>query len=551
MLYRRSFQKYWIYPKFRASFPLLREKLTLVVGDMASFKLSGTIGAKGQNKPNDMLLFTAMLAANGYSVKVSNKLGGDAKTALQKAQIKFGKLKRPTFIIEPKNDPTFKGLLPAYEKSANSLAKQKFAKIDFKGGGNSEQWMTEAQYNDLRKKVVQRVQKIAKIYRSQFLFHKQIVQEYDDIEKARQGLMKAFTHVATMKAGNVKPPNVTLMKKTGDLVDALFKEANAGSLAKFAQTLPNVEKLMPRFLDDVQRFLKDFSGSAGSVANILKVTSTVAFGIVGAMAVPVLVAAGSVSTVAAATVAAGGGVKVVESASNELGRYSAGEKMSVSGSLKNIAIDGMVGALCGGIASKFPTGFVDKAANSMGSNLANLVGKKVSSSTAAALAKKYLVEASSEAVKETATQAIELAGKSIKNKKMPTQKDAEEAMKNVAYKFVSAGFLKSTKKFEAKLAYSGKDMLTSKILPDAFSRAGKNIKVPDVMRAKIIKNVTSKLLEDFTKVGYDQGVQAMANNKSPEDAASVAASKAASSSKIKARADALILAEMKKAKLVK
>ncbi|MBC7156023.1 MAG: peptidoglycan-binding protein, partial [Rhodobacteraceae bacterium] len=324
-----------------------------------------------RNNSEDVELVRKALVANGYkSLPVNGKVDGGLLKAIAAFQKKTG-FKNPDQVVDP-GSRTWKALAPALEKMLAEEAKAEkipMRKIKWKG---KEYLLTEKDYQAMRLDIFKRLDRYMKSLIASNKLNQKTFNEYIETAQIKRGLMDAVTNAIIMSWRDVKFPSGTLAGRSAAATKQLERAIASKDLKLLQTALPEAEKAINEFSTDVLRFLKDFTGSAQSVATVLNVTSAVAFGIVGVMAAPVLVTATGM-TAASAAVVSGAGVAVVQSTSQELGKHAAGQKVTVFESVKAVALDGAVGVLTAGLGNKIPVKWADE----LGAALAPKVAAKV------------------------------------------------------------------------------------------------------------------------------------------------------------------------------
>lgn len=118
-------------------------------------------------------------------------------------------------------------------------------------------------------------------------------EHYLDVAQMKDGVLNAVAQVIIIKAGSVKMPNNKLCLKSISASGKLERAIMTGDLKLINDALPEAEKAINAFSNDLLRFLKEFTGSAQTTATVLMVSSAACFAVVGALATPVLVTAGA------------------------------------------------------------------------------------------------------------------------------------------------------------------------------------------------------------------------------------------------------------------
>lgn len=362
------------------------------------------------------------------------------------------------------------------------------------------------EYDQLVQQVFNRLNSYMKSLIATNTQNQKTVQEYAERAQIRNGLFDAATQAIIVRAGSVKYPNPALAQASMKSCVNLGRAMGSQDLKLLKVALPQAEKAVNAFQADVMRFLNEFTGSAGTVATVLQVTSATCFAVVGALAAPILVTAGAGATTA--TVVAGGGVSFLSSAANELGSVASGQKVTAMEAAKNIGVDTAIGVLTAGIGAKIPLGFVEKMAKGLAPKLAAKV-PGIAASQLEPFIVKFLQGTGEETIKSAIGEAVNVIGKIAKSGKAPTKADFEEAVMKVLATALTAGMLKNLASFQKKWAMTSRDTLEGQVFPDVLKglMKGKN-EVPPVLRAKLWSDVWGKVSEEASKAGMGQVLDA-------------------------------------------
>jgi hypothetical protein len=500
-------------------------------------------GPKVANKPADVTTVQEMLRASGYNVPVTGKINAGLLKAIANAQTKQAKMKNPDQVVDP-DGKTFKSLIPAYKKHLAELAKQKLLKVRYKG---KDIFVTEAEHKKIVNTIAAKADIYAKRYRRQHKFNESVFKEYNDTAMIKNGLGDAIMQGVIITFNRVKMIDVGILIKSSRAVTDLEMAVRKKDLAAIETTMPLAAKELNAFAREVDRFLKRFIGAGETTVAVLEVTKFACFAVVGAVAAPVVVGATGVSA-ATAAIASGAGVSVLESAATELGKHAIGQKLTVWQSIKNVGIDGTIGAATAGIGKKIPVKFVDDIAGKISGKVASKVGA-LSSEAAKNLVKTYLKEGMGGGLKEALVQSVKIVGNSAKKGKLPTEKEFKDAFSEIALSAIVAGPLKDLKKVEAKFAMKSQKLLSNQLVPDAFEKMMKRNTIGKVEKAAIIKNVTSKLNGKITKIGVNAAFEKATGTETPDKMISQAELDIRQSKAIQAMIDKAIRDELKKMKI--
>lgn len=479
-------------------------------------KLAGPVGKAGRkenpvtNKADDIRTVRSMLRANGINVPEEGGADAGLVKGIMAAQTKAG-FKSPDGIIDP-GGRVFAFLLPKFEKvlkEAAAAEKQKMMKVKFRG---KDYELLPKDYDKLVDEVIDNLSGYIKAVLSSHRVNLEIYEGYLDTAMLKDGYLNAISQAIILTAGSVNMPDNRLATNSISAAGKLERAFSSRSLAQLETALPEAERAINAFSADVMRFLKAFTRSAQTTGTVLQVTSAAGFAVVGALAAPVLITAGASAAGAAAI--SGAGVGVLSAASNELGRHASGQNVTVWESVKNVVVDGTIGAATGGIASKLPLGFVEK----MAKGVAPAIAAKVPGFTAQQLTPvitQFLTGTGQETIKTAVSEAVGLLGKMIKSGKTPTEKDFDEAVQKVLMTALTAGLLKNLGTFQKKWAFEARHTVEEGILPDVVKTFLKGKKVPSVIMAKMQAEIWNKVAEEATKGGLSVGLEMMGGTDDP------------------------------------
>lgn len=473
-------------------------------------------GAPVKNAPADVETLRLALRANGLMVAEGQKVDAGLLKAIDAAQKKAG-IKTSDSVVDP-GGRTWKFLAPKYEAAEKAAAKVPLYKVTYR---NKECTLTQKQLDALRAEVFGNLERYMNSLLASHKTNMRIYQDYLDTARLKDGYLNAVAQVIIIRAGSVTMPD---NRKATDAIAAaggLNRAIISKDLEKLDVALPEAEKAINAFSADVSRFLKEFTGSAQTTADVLSVTSAVCFGVVGALATPVLVTGLGVSALSA-TLAAGGGVAVLQSASQELGKHASGQKVTLFDSVKAVVVDGTIGVATAGIASKLPLGFV----NTMAKRVAPSVAQKLAGVGVAEVEKllvKYLTTTGQEVIKSACGEALALLGKTLKTGKPPTEKDLEDAVQKILVTLLTAGIGARLGSFQKKWAMDNRKLLEGKIFPDVLSRIAKSNELPNVIKAKVWSDVMAKVSDELMKTGTSKMIDQIKGDETADRMSQIAA----------------------------
>lgn len=455
-------------------------------------------GKPVKNKPADVLLLRQMLAANGIGpLGDSTTMDPGLLKAIGVFQKKIG-FKKPDKVVDP-GGKTAKALKPKYQKLKREEAKIVMVEVTYRG---KKLMLTPKDHEKMVKDVFKKLENYMKSLISNHKNSLKTYQSYLDTAMMKDGVLNAVAQAIIISAGSVKMPNSKIVGRSIKSSGALERAISSKDLVLLDVALPEAEAAVNAFNAEIQRFLKDFTGSAQTTAMVLGVTSATCFAVVGALAGPALVAGAGLSAAEAAA-ASGAGVGILKSASEELGKHASGQKVTVWESVQSIVVDGTIGGLTGGIASKIPLGFCDK----MGKALAPKLASKVPFMATKELEKfiaNYLAGAGQESIKSAIGEALKLCGVMMKKGRVPTEKEFDAAVEAVLYSLILGGLVKNLGSFQKKWTYKNKEILTGTILPDRFAKLAKNNEIPKTLQAKLWADVMNKVGDESLKAGYHE-----------------------------------------------
>lgn len=447
--------------------------------------LKGSVGEGGKNDPGDVKQLRTMLKARGFNVPDGDKVDAGLLKAIVNVKAKAGD-KSGGKLVEP-GSAVVKFLTTKPRKAYQVTYKNRTVEV------------SEADYKAVREDIFKRLERYIDSLISTTKLNSDITLDYERRAEASNGLLDAATQFIIIKAGRVTMPRKDLrmaaLKATGELA-----RAKSGRDLKLLHTaLPAAERAINAFSADVQRFLKEFTGTAGNFATALEITSATCFAIVGAMAAPVLVGATGMSA-AAATTAAGGGVAFLQSASKELGAVASGEKFDAWTSAKNIGLDTTVGLITAGLGNKIPMGKLQVIAGKVAKPLAAQFGVSAVAMEAF-LIKFFQSTGGQEAVKTAFGEAVTMVGNMVKTGKVPDGKAFEDAATKVLISLLTAGVLKNFEGFTKKWAMESRTVLQKRLLPDIMKKLLKKNDLPPVLTAKLHADLWNALGKQIVETG--------------------------------------------------
>lgn len=501
-------------------------------------------GKKVQNKPADVIRVREMLEANKIGpLGTSGKMDAGLLKAIEKYQKKIG-IKKPDGVIDP-GQRTFSAALTKYYKKLKEEAKQPRVRVKFRG---KDIECTQKEFEAVKKDVIANLMPYMKSLISMHKFAVEAHQDYLDTAMLKDGVLNAVAQVIIIKGGGVKEVRIKYVLDSIKAAGALERAISTKDLKLIDKALPPAEKAINALNAELQRFLKEFTGSAETTIVVCSVTSAVSFAIVGALAAPVLVTGAGLSAGSAA-IASGAGVGILQSASQEIGRHASGAKGATAwSSVKSIVIDGTIGGLTGGIGSKIPLGWCDDAAKAIAPRFASqvpfLAGKQLEKYIA-----NYLAGSGQEVIKGALGEAVKILGASLKSGKAPTQKDFDKALQNILYQALLGGVVKNLGSFQKKWAYKNKAILQGKILPARWAKLAKGNDIPNTLKAKMWADVMNKVTDEGLKVGFGAVISGTTGSENEAKLTKTAEDALKKDKKIEKLIDAEIERAMKKYKV--
>lgn len=524
---------------------------------MATPKLKAPVGQsprKGEgdpvrNNPGDVELVRKMLKANGFNVPQNSKVDAGLIKAINHMQKKAG-IKNPDGVIDP-GKRTVKAMLPKFETALKDEAKGATEEkpipmkaVKWKG---KELLLIEKDYQLVKADIFKQLDRYIKSLISNHKFNLQTYQEYLDTAQLKDGIMSAVAHTMIMTWGGVKYPKQSVVSRSIKATGALERAVMSKSLEQLDTALPEAEKAINAFSAETQRFLKDYIGSGEDVTTGLMVGSAVAFGVVGVMAGPALVAATGM-TATKAVLVSGASVSILQSASHELGKHASGQKVTLWGSVKAVAIDGTIGLATAGIGNKIPVKYIQGLCKGLAPRLASKVPYLTVKQLEPFLVK-YLAHSGAEVMKASLVEAVNVIGKMAKSGKVPTEKDLDKALDSILFAALSARALKKLGGFQKTWAYKNKEILQGQIVPDRFAKLVKNNKIPNTIKAKMYADVTNKVSEEAMKFGFGKAIEKSDGTPDENKLVDIAAKELASDKRIQKIIDAEIERALKKHKV--
>lgn len=470
-------------------------------------KLTGPVGKAGRkddpvtNKAEDIRLVRAMLRANGFNVPPDGGADGGLIKAIMAAQTKAGN-KSPDGVIDP-DGPAFEYLKPKFDKAqkeAAQAAAEKMVKVTFRG---KEYQLTPDAYDDLVEQALATLGRYIKRLVHWQRGNLEMYKDYVATAEAKNGYFNAIAQAVIIKVGSVKLPEQRLVSAATTAANRLERAMNSRSLKEIDAVLPECEDAINAFNEEMHRFLKDFTGTAGTTVTVLKVGSATCFGIAGALAVPVMVSAGAGAATAAA--ASGAATSALTSTLGELERAAAGQNVTVLEAIGNVAVDTIIGAASAGVTSKIPLGFIDD----MAKGIAPALASKIPGASAPQIAhyvSEFLAGTGQEVIKTSVSEALGVLGKVVKSGKVPTRADFDDAVQKLLITALTAGLLKNLGGFQNKWADEAQNTVEEGLIPDVLKTFLKGKKLPPATISKMQGEVWNAVSGEVLKGGVTVGL---------------------------------------------
>ncbi len=491
---------------------------------VVSAKLSGPVGKAGRkdnpptNKAEDVRTVRAMLRANGFNVPPEGGADGGLVKAIMAAQTKAGN-KNPDGVIDP-DGPVFAYLKPKFEKAqkeAVAEAAEKMMKVTFRG---KEYQLTRDDYDDLVDQTLDTLTRYIKRLVQWQRGNLEMYKDYMATAEARNGYFDAIAQAVIVKAGSIKYPDARLTNAATAAANRLERAANSRNLKEIDAALPECEETINAFIEDMRRFLAEFTGAAGTTVSVLKVGSATCFAVAGALAVPVMVTAGAGAATAAAV--SGAGTAALSSTLGELERVAAGQKVTVLEAIGNVAVDTIIGAASSGLTSKIPLGFIDD----MAKGIAPALAAKIPGAAAPQIAQYvsgFLSGTGQEVIKTVVSEGLNVVGKMVKSGKVPTKADFDEAVQKLLITALTAGLLKNLGSFQKKWAFDARNTVEEGMIPSVLKNFLKGKKVPPAVMSKMQAEVWNAVSGEVLKGGVTVGLSMLGSTDNPDKMSDAAA----------------------------
>lgn len=528
--------------------------------------LKGTVGLavkgkpKPRNDPADVELLRRMLFANGYKVQQGGPAGPDLYREIIKAAGDNG-IEMESALVEP-NSPLTKALKARYERAKKDG--------DAGGGGGGEgsgkgirMLVVECNGKTLKmlgedyKRAVDVVCKSLERYINQLARaqtqNRKVLVDYNYAWSSRKSFLESVAQVTTVKAGRIKPIDEALANAAHAAVLAASSAVYGRKIAGLDTKMKEAEKQVSASSRDVDRFLKEFTGSAGNVATVLTATSAVGFAIVGAMAAPIIAPQLGIS-VAAAGVLSQGSVAVVSSLSTDLGKVTANaaDKVTFYQALNNATIDGLVAAATAGIGNKLPLGFVGKISEKIAPKIAAKVGG-VSAQQLTPVITRFLTGAGEEGCKSAVGEVMTYLGKKVKAGGMAlSSDDFNEAVTKIVLSTVTGGLVKKLGEVNdgaVKELQEGMEGTIVTSIRDVLKGKSNAALTPKIEKA-VSDAIAQKYAEEVTKIGLNATYSQIKGSESVGELVKWVKANALTHPKTKKMLEKAILEELKKRKLV-
>lgn len=528
-------------------------------------------GPKVANNPEDVDLVRRILRANGYKVPETGPAGPDIYKALKDAAEKAG-ITQDAAVIEPNSD-LMKALKPKYERAKKAGGDGAAGSGRAKGGGakaggakdggakgedekvdvykvtakSGTYVFTEQNYEIgkqmLFKSLARYVRQLERV-RAQ---NKQVVIDYMDMMAWRDGMVQGIAVVLVVKNpfSKVTFPNSGILRNCDDAVLRLGKVHAAGKdLKALHAALDDAERWINAANKEVDRFVAEFTKSAGNATAVASVTAGVGFAVLGAMATPLFVAGGMTATAAAG--ASGAALGFVKSAATEFGGYTAGDKAKAFDRLWNIGLDtiggGLTGLLSGKIDEKFTGDLTKKVAGGIAAKFGTSADKLMPFVSSVVMTSgKEVIKASLGEVVDESTAAAK-SGKDYKAGDLRSK--IEKVVIAAIMGPISAKLGQASDKATEELTKELPRMEMKKILEVAMK--GGKASLDKKMEEAVVQAAWASCKGEVVKTAFSLGLEQAKGGESPGQLAALTLKQARGDSRIQKMLEKAVEAELEK-----
>jgi hypothetical protein len=517
---------------------------------MQTDTLTAPVGRDVKNAPEDVDLARRMLRANGFMVAEFGPVDGGFLKALEAAQKKAG-IRTPDGVLDPLGR-TAQSLRQKFLKAEAEredeearLRALKLVEVTLEG---ERLVVLQKEHEKLVDVTLDRLERHATLLIRCNTVAQETYRHYLDVAMLERGLANAVVQAVIVRAFSVEMPDgrkaSEAIRASGALERAILKR----SLQAYMDVLPAAEQAISDFEFEVQRFLREFGGAAHFTGTATAVTSAACFAVVGALATAALTAPAVGMTMAKATAMSGAGVGALSSLSKELGAHAAGMDVSVAGSVGRVVLDGIIGAVGGWVTEKIPLGFVDTLAKSAAMRFGAFF-PGVGAPQVKLFFVTYLQGAGADTIKTAVTEAIGILGKSIKEQRVPTQKDFEDAVQAVLLAALSGGVMKNLGSFGKNFEADAELYVGREVVPDLLKRLVGPGVLSDRQTRKLTVDTVNAVSGEVVKAGWGVVLEGAKGDEAPAELSKLAIAAFSRDRVLQAQIEAELVKALKKAKI--
>ncbi|GMG85370.1 hypothetical protein LNKW23_45900 [Paralimibaculum aggregatum] len=475
-------------------------------------KLTGHVGLKAQNRPEDVALLRRMFIANGYeTLKEGTRVDQTLVNLIRYYQKRTGG--EIDGVVRP-DDNTFRKLLPRYRKAEAEEKKwRQFLLRAQKAGGLREltwrgrkEWMLKDEADRLEARMWKTMEKNVREMREKSDYLWEIYKDYKDVREGVDGTL-ARVGAAIADSFDKQPPlKWSVFSDLQNHVDSLESAVRTRNHRKAAEAYGKAAGSYSHALWYTDDFMRRNLGGAETGLKVAKFTAKASIAVIAAFAGPTLagatIARFTVSEFAACTIvgaAEWGGYAAID----ELELASAGKGKGARKTMWNIGRNMIGGAIVGRVSKaiklegKLGKYVVEGAAKKFGQKLPWLASDRCMQ-----IVTTLFKEAGQDMSRGAVKQIVKLAEKSYSDGKLVSGDALKEAAWAVFWDGVFSGPLAAMKKMGDNRLRANEEALRA-VIPR--SRAWKKMQGKpgsDAMRA-VFEGMRKTNLKIVMKLGKD------------------------------------------------
>lgn len=521
---------------------------------MSSVKLTAAVGdphVEGKsvpNRPADVKIVHEMLLANGYSLPATDKINAAMIKCIKAVQKKAG-MKEPDGIVEP-GKTTFNAMMPKYRKLVADLGSGERVLLK---DGSKDILISKADYEKIKANVLKELDVYVKHMEIQWATCEKIRKGWQDSVSGAKGYLNKISSILVMSAGHVTGaatlPDMSKWGKAKAAIAAARSAVKSGDLKKAKAAFGPAEKASNELYKECYRYASEMGGTAKTMGDGLKLTTTIGWGVVGVMATPVLVGAGIPAS--AATILGTAGTAYLSTYVDEVGKYASGQSDGFVAAIVNINVSVLLAVGTLGI-SKLQPQFLKSVASGFAGPLSRATLGKISTGAAEKYILSYLTTAGQSALSTAVSEVVGKVRKRMeKGEKFDYEKELKDSLEKVIRSAVLAPVFEAVSRFTTAFAVRNRDKYVTGVIVEnpTVKKMMKDNQLDSKQLAKLKAGVANKI---GTKIGDKIIPKVIDTSTGKESAAELekkAAALLAKDRDVQKIVDQAIQAELKKLKV--